>query len=350
MPSSELLPSDLYKRIIVLVLLLLVAKLIGLPFAPIQVPLRRRLQMIMLALTFAPLNMLECLLLYFAYFWYFWGNWLAILPMIAYTAWIMADRQPSRGGFNWCKNFFRSLPVHRFVAEYYPAKLIKTADLPPNQNYVFGYHPHGIISVGAQVNFGTNATGFDRFFPGIDITLMTLRLTFKIPFFREWCMMHGLASCGSASCDYILSSKKKSGKSILLVIGGAAESLDARQDIMDLTLLNRKGFVRIAMRNGAHLVPIICFGENEVFTGIPNERGSIVRSVQNWLQKKTGVAPVLFVGRGIFNYAFGVLPHRRELTSVVGAPLECPHVPNIKRGDPLIDEWHSKYLRSNNAF
>eukprot|EP00471_Norrisiella_sphaerica_P007152 CAMPEP_0184491880 /NCGR_PEP_ID=MMETSP0113_2-20130426/21602_1 /TAXON_ID=91329 /ORGANISM="Norrisiella sphaerica, Strain BC52" /LENGTH=390 /DNA_ID=CAMNT_0026876425 /DNA_START=90 /DNA_END=1258 /DNA_ORIENTATION=+ len=304
-----------YQRILTFISLLLLAKLIGLPFAPLQVPSRRRVQMLVMLLTFAPLNMLENLTLYFAYLWYFRGNWLMLTPMLLYTVYIYFDRNPSRGGYRWCKKFCRNLWFHKFVAEYYPCKLIKTADLDPKNNYVFGYHPHGIIGVGAQANFGTDSTGFSELFPGIDMTLMTLKLTFKIPFFREWVMAHGLASCGSKSCDYILSSAK-GGKALMIVIGGAAESLDARPEAMDLTLLNRKGFVRVALKNGAHLVPVISFGENEVFAGIPNERGSIIRKVQHWVQKKTGVAPVVFIGRGIFNYAFGVLPHRRAITSV----------------------------------
>mmetsp|Transcript_19680 Transcript_19680/g.35106 ORF Transcript_19680/g.35106 Transcript_19680/m.35106 type:complete len:444 (+) Transcript_19680:25-1356(+) len=331
------------KRVGVFCALVLLAKLAGLPFAPLHVPSNRRIQMFFVLLTFAPLNMIECTSLYFAYAWYFRNNMSMIVPWIAYAIYIFFDRNPSRGGYRWCKNWFRSLYLHRFVAEYYPCKLIKTADLPKDQNFVFGYHPHGVISIGAQANFGTDATGFKQLFPGIEMTLMTLRLTFRVPIFREWVMAHGLASCGERSCNKILS-ETNMGRAIMIVIGGAAESLDARPDYMDLTILKRKGFVRIALKNGAWLVPVISFGENDVFGAIPNRRGSVIRKVQNWLQKKLGVAPVVFVGRGIFQYAFGVLPHRRPITSVVGAPIKCPHVPGVVRGDEVIDFWHKKYV------
>ena len=33
--------------------------------------------------------------------------------------------------------------------------LVKTQDLPPDRRYVFGYHPHGIIGVGAIGSFAT---------------------------------------------------------------------------------------------------------------------------------------------------------------------------------------------------
>ena len=52
------------------------------------------------------------------------------------------------------------------MAEYFPARLVKTADLDPKRNYILAMHPHGIISFSAFLNFATTATGFSRMFPG----------------------------------------------------------------------------------------------------------------------------------------------------------------------------------------
>jgi hypothetical protein len=41
---------------------------------------------------------------------------------------------------------------------YFPISLVKTHELPPDRKYVFGYHPHGIIGMGAIANFGTEGT------------------------------------------------------------------------------------------------------------------------------------------------------------------------------------------------
>lgn len=38
---------------------------------------------------------------------------------------------------------------------YFPISLVKTQDLPADRKYVFGYHPHGIIGMGAISNFAT---------------------------------------------------------------------------------------------------------------------------------------------------------------------------------------------------
>lgn len=44
--------------------------------------------------------------------------------------------------------------------------LVKTADLDPDKAYVFGFHPHGVISLSAFCTFGTEALEFSKVFPG----------------------------------------------------------------------------------------------------------------------------------------------------------------------------------------
>lgn len=39
-----------------------------------------------------------------------------------------------------------SLALWRWLAAYFPARLHKTVDLPPDQPYIFCAHPHGIVS------------------------------------------------------------------------------------------------------------------------------------------------------------------------------------------------------------
>lgn len=48
------------------------------------------------------------------------------------------------------------------------------------------------------------------------------------------------------------------------MVGGAAESLSAHPGTADLTLKRRKGFIKLAIRQGADLVPVFSFGENDV--------------------------------------------------------------------------------------
>jgi len=65
--------------------------------------------------------------------------------------------------------------------------------------YIFGYHPHGIISHGAFTAFGTDALGFKEKFPGIVNSLLTLDIQFLIPFHREWLLKLGISSVSKES-------------------------------------------------------------------------------------------------------------------------------------------------------
>lgn len=68
------------------------------------------------------------------------------------------------------------------------------------------------------------------------------------------------------------------GRSILLAVGGASEALHAHPKTFDLVLGRRKGFVRIAVETGASLVPVISFGENDLFeTFLPNPKSILAR-------------------------------------------------------------------------
>ncbi len=140
----------------------------------------------------------------------------------------------------------------------------------------------------------------------------------------------------------------------MIVIGGAAESLDAKANTYRLTLQNRQGFVRVALNNGAELVPVLGFGENDVFDIVDNPRGSKLRNWQDWLQKKMGFALPLFRGRGIFNYNFGLLPYRKPITVVVGEPIPLEPLPDhlkgkalitTEEGRALVDKYHQIYMQ-----
>ncbi len=56
----------------------------------------------------------------------------------------------------------------------------------------------------------------------------------------------------------------KRGRNVLIVPGGARESIVAHPGTMNLLLRNRKGFVRLALNQGKPLVPVLSFGETDM--------------------------------------------------------------------------------------
>lgn len=153
--------------------------------------------------------------------------------------------------------------------------------------------------MGAFANFGTEATGFSSLFPGIKPSLLTLNSNFNIPFYRDYILSLGIAAVSRKSCEYILNSG--AGRAIVIVIGGAAESLNARPGTNDLVLRKRLGFIRLAMKQKAELVPVFSFGENDLYDQVDNMKGSKVFYYQKKMQALLGFTMPLFHARGVFN-------------------------------------------------
>jgi hypothetical protein len=105
------------------------------------------------------------------------------------------------------------------VAGYFPARLHRTADLPPGKPYIFCSHPHGILSYSHWLAFATEALGFSSLFPGIDCRVLTLSINFRAPIFREYLLCHGACDVSKRACLTLLNS----GKSIMIAVGGGTE-------------------------------------------------------------------------------------------------------------------------------
>ncbi|CAK9437746.1 uncharacterized protein LODBEIA_P21240 [Lodderomyces beijingensis] len=109
--------------------------------------------------------------------------------------------------------------------------------------YIFGYHPHGVISMGVVGLFATNAMQNEPYkppfnflkplfhdpskkpplFPGLGkIFPLTLTTQFTVPFYRDYLMSLGISS---ASARNIRSLITNGDNSVCLVVGGAQESL-----------------------------------------------------------------------------------------------------------------------------
>ena len=149
---------------------------------------------------------------------------------------------------------------------------------------------------------------------------------------------------GDASSKTIETTLKSGpGQSVVLVVGGAEESLLSSPKTNDLLLSKRKGFVKIALRNGCPMVPVFGFGETNCYGNLA-DRYPWVKKYLLKAQKAIGFAFPLIIGRGWFNYNWGPLPHRTLIMTVVGAPVEVPHIPHPTQEE--IDHWHKVYVEA----
>ncbi|XP_036266208.1 2-acylglycerol O-acyltransferase 2-like isoform X1 [Pipistrellus kuhlii] len=253
---------------------------------------------------------------------------------VLYLVWLYGDRNtPQTGGRRsaWVRNW----AIWRHFRDYFPISLVKTAELDPSHNYLFGFHPHGVLVIGAFSNFCTEATGFSRLFPGFRPHLLMLPFWFHLPVFRDCIMLSGLVSSAKASIAYLLS-RPGGGQVAVLAVGGPLEALEAKPGALSLRIRNQKGFVKLALEHGASLVPVFSFGENDVFQQVPNPPGSWLRMAQEALQ------PLLRLSLPLFHGRLGPLPFRSHICTVVGAPIQVRRSP--RPGRAQVDALHALYV------
>lgn len=181
-------------------------------------------------------------------------------------------------------------------------------------------------STGAFANFNTNHSKWQQLFPGIRAKLMTLSFHFHVPFFREVLLSWGMGSASANSITTLLAASTDhsstanndgfTSNGVMIVIGGAAEAFHARPKNYTVVLNKRKGFIRIAIKTGVPIVPVISFNEVDIYNQAENPPGSMLRRIQEYVKKLTGVSPIVFIGRGFFQYTFGWIPQRRPITTV----------------------------------
>lgn len=128
------------------------------------------------------------------------------------------------------------------------------------------------------------------------------------------------------------------------MVGGAQEALNARPGIYKLVLRHRKGFIKLALQTGASIVPVFSFNEVEVYDQPSNEPGTTLRAFQEFCKRWTGIAPAVFIGRGFFQYSFGLIPRRHPITTVVGAPIDTEKIE--MPSDEKVEEIHQKFIHA----
>lgn len=359
-------------------------------YPPLNTPLVNRLQTIFIL--FHSTSVLIFASIYFL-FWcipYLWPF------MLYYTIFhYYFDRSPVNGNV-WSKRneWFRNLYIWETLVNYFPIKFHKMKDLKPTFNskgerigpkYIFGYHPHGIIATGVSSGFTNNGTGWNSMFPGIKCFVTTLVNQFHIPFYRDYLMALGVTTVVKKNLKIIL----KKGGSIVIVVGGAMESLLAKPGSNSIVLTKRKGFIKLALESidseGVCVVPVYGFGENDVYdvfytddsdefdlkmkninnnidTGYEDYEESrnfnifklthkmkrIIRRFQLFLKQNLGWTLPIVISRGIFNYDFGILPYRKPINVVFGEPIFITRLNGLTNDENVtqeeIDYWHNIYV------
>ena len=209
----------------------------------------------------------------------------ALCGIVCYWSWVLSDPVHMRGGRPW--PFFENLPFIRFILEWLPVRILRTKELDPTKKYVFACHPHGTLAYNrAAVGFSTN-TLWNKAFPGISFRVLTARAAFYVPFIRELWLW---SSCVDASRQVASKLLSNDNCSVFVYPGGEKEQIQTEYQQHRVFLSSRKGFVRLALVEGAELVPVYAFGETDLY-----HHSHFALPLRKYLVQKFGVRTSLFV-------------------------------------------------------
>ena len=237
------------------------------------------------------------------------------------------------------KLILKLIPTTWLKKHYFPAVLLRDYDEniskqivtnnninPPTKPYLIITHPHGIISISSLLHFILS----DDAFPELDYRFVTISFNFLVPIVRDILMLLGVADARYETINGLLARNISVG----IVIGGAREALDARPLTNDLILSKRIGFIQLALKHGASIIPVFTFGENDLYEPLyPNKPGSLVRSFQLYFKKIAGFFVPLTTS---------ILPRRKPIHTVIGKPIKVNKIDNPTLNDIL--QLHNVYI------
>lgn len=275
-------------------------------------------------------------------------SWLvAVATLTLYTGWMHVLIGLMLGSFFsrtclyvllalWSTTFLPAKPVlwnafcrswvFRTWREYFAFSYLNEATLSPGKKYIFVEFPHGVFPM-SELIAGTLCQAI---WPDFSIYSVAASSVFSIPFWR-----HFIAWLGSVPATPGNFKKVLSWGSVAVIVGGIAEMYMQHKRKERIKLLDRKGFVKIAVEQGLDggIIPVYHFGNTQVF--------------DFWPQSLEGFARRNRAGLGLLVGRWGSpLPRPAPLYMVSGVPIP---VPKVDRADEAafnrtVDDIHAQVV------
>ena len=140
---------------------------------------------------------------------------------------------PEVNGWREIKNMEADHPLLHHIGEmmrfYFRGQLIKTHPLSPDEVYLFGYHPHGIMPL--TVFWLRVGSEWEKNFPGVTFSPLTASVMHLVPVMRDILQWMGGREVSRKSVQLALRSRCN----CLLIPGGQAEMMESSSTIDEVS-------------------------------------------------------------------------------------------------------------------
>lgn len=204
-----------------------------------------------------------------------------------------------------------------------------------NSQRIYLWHPHGLFSVSHVFHLGSTVTDFPAALR--PISPVGISYLSHIPGFNQLYRIWNIVPSTAAAMRAALGR----GESLSVALGGAREALYSQPGRLKLNIKEKKGVFRMALEYGADLVPVITYGENELY-----EQSTmwIVRMFNKILHRVGIVWPVPTV-RCIQKW-WGLLaaPLTPTIQTVVGAPVRVEKRESKEISEKMVEDLRETYF------
>jgi len=149
-----------------------------------------------------------------------------------------------------------------------------------------------------------------------------------LPLWRDIYLAVGYVDAGYTTAIRALNN----GYSVVVLPGGEQEMILSTPGENRIVLEGRKGFIRLALENGAWLVPVYSFGAVDTYA-----QANFAKGLNRWLSKTFRIVLPILVGRWNTTY-----PFRKPVNVVVGQPIPVEKIPDFTEKD--VDHLHALYV------
>jgi len=205
----------------------------------------------------------------------------------------------------------------------------KTDGSCERRNFILAVQPHGVISFTGLCAWVAAPPEFRV------IKTAVASAVLQVPILKNVMGIFYLTPASSGNIRKILRDGQGVDGCIVLYVGGMAELFKSSRKEERLYLKNRKGFIKIALREpNVDIIPVYMFGNTSVLTVVKT-------GILAYLSRKFQVSLTYFWG-----LLYLPIPRSEKLIYVRGKPLELPYIPEPTIED--IDKWHNKYCEEVN--
>ena len=193
------------------------------------------------------------------------------------------------------------------------------------------WHPHDLMTITSAIHNGFRITD-----PSYTPTkIVTLWIYNSIPVIKDFMR---LSNCISSDYQIIKDTLEK--ESVSLMLGGVKEILHADSKTIILTIKKRKGIFKIALETGCSLVPVITYGESDLF---PPMKNSFIDSTNQLLYSLLKIAIPVPTIESLHNWVKLFNEPLQTVNTYTGSIIKVEKIENPTDKD--IDSLRNTYIK-----